>query len=476
LQPLARASRIVLGVTLMVVLTATAHGNPASTARAGVSAKPPPPCRVISNPKDVLPAKSSTLLTVQLGYQCILAHYVTGTTSLDDRTLLRGAYNAVENDLKQAGVTVPASPVPSMTGSHDVDWTIFAQWFNQLLSGYGSSSLLSNSLAQVCLSGMASALKDEHTVYLPAQYMQQVSAQLADGPIPTLGFEMSPVTDTVKLPIYVTDVFGSGPAAAAGLRPGDIITAIDGSPPVSEGQPTLSLFDLLVPKSGTTLSLTIDRPATGETKTVSMTIRTLTMPVIKSKVLPSGIEYVKLYSFTADSAHQVLKALQAFAKSASPTGVILDLRNNAGGYADQAARIISAFVHKQVIGYIVDGSGNRVAQHTDDSILLLHLPLAVLIDGGSASSSELVAEAIKDLHAGIVVGQRSQGAIAEAEFFNLDDGGGMEITEKRVLGAKAEKLEGVGVVPGAAAVASPQDLSAGRDPVIDRAVQALQAG
>jgi carboxyl-terminal processing protease len=190
-------------------------------------------------------------------------------------------------------------------------------------------------------------------------------------------------------------------------------------------------------------------------------------------MLASGIAYVRLYTFSADSAGQVLRAVRQIAQSAPLKGVILDLRNNPGGYVDQARELLSAFAHHHVISYLVDGRGQRTAAWTDDSVPLLHLPLAVLIDAGSASSSELVAEAVKDLRAGVVVGQRSAGALAQAEFFALNDGGGIEITEDRVLGARAEIVDGVGITPDATVVASPLDLSAGHDPVIDRAVESL---
>ena len=461
-------SRILMCATL-VVIGVFAAGGPPQAAR---GAAQPPRCATIAAPGDVQPAASSSVLTVEQAYQCIVRYYVTGNTTLDDRVLLRGAYSAVETDLEQDGLRT-AVPEPGFTGNRLEDWSVFAHWLNDVLTSFPVSSAMTARLSQLSLSGMAAALKDEHTVYLPAQYMEQIAAQLANGPIPTLGFETSPMTNTVEPPIYLTDVFQSSPAAAAGLKPGDIITAIDGVPPISGGQPSGGLLSLLVPTAGTSFALTMERPATGMSWTVSMSVRKLATPVITSRMLASGIAYVRLYTFSADSAGQVFRAVRDSAQSAPLKGIILDLRNNPGGYVDQASELLSAFAHHQVISYLVDGRGQRTAAWTDDSVPLLHLPLAVLIDAGSASSSELVADAVKDLHAGIVVGQRSAGALAQAEFFALNDGGGMEITEDRVLGARAEIVDGVGITPDASVVASPLDLSTGHDPVIDRAVEAL---
>ena len=461
-------SRMLLCAVLLVTAL-FASGGAAEHARAAAQ---PLPCATIAAPDDVLPATSSTLLTVEQGYQCIFKHYVTGNTTLDDRVLLRGAYLAVETELEQDALRT-AVPEPDLTGNRLEDWSLFAHWLGNILTSFPVSSAMTTRLSQLSLGGMTAALKDQHTVYLPAQYMEQVAAQLADGPIPTLGFETSPITDTVELPIYLTDVFQSSPAAKAGLKPGDIITAIDGMPPTNGDLPSSGLLSLLVPEVGTSFALTMDRPSTGASWTVSMNVRKLATPVISSRMLPSGIAYVRLYTFSADSAKQVFRAVRGIAQSAPLRGMMLDLRNNPGGYVDQASELLSAFAHHQVVSYTVDGRGRRTATWTDDSVPLLHVPLAILIDAGSASSSELVAGAVKDLHAGIVVGQRSAGALAQAEFFALDDGGGMEITEDRVLGANAEIVDGVGITPDESVVASPLDLSNGHDPVIYTAVSAL---
>jgi carboxyl-terminal processing protease len=305
--------------------------------------------------------------------------------------------------------------------------------------------------------------------------MKAEISQLNDGPAPTLGFVISPIANTIKLPIYITDVFSGTPASGAGLEPGDVITAINGTPPVVNGQPTLGLVNLQIPTSGSKLTLTVTRPSTGISETVTLTTRTLQTPVTTEKLLASNIGYVKLFSFTSDAASRVFKSIQALQRSAKLTGLVLDLRNNLGGDVDQAVRIISAFVHKGIVSYSVDGSGHRTALTTVDSVPLLRIPVVVLIDSGSASSSEVVAATVKDLRLGRVVGQTSAGALAGAEFFGLNDGSGMEITEEHVLGPKAEKIDGVGVQPNDVVLETALDLSNGRDPVVTQAVKELQA-
>ncbi|MDB5059798.1 MAG: hypothetical protein JWO59_3270, partial [Chloroflexi bacterium] len=336
--------------------------------------------------------------------------------------------------------------------------------------------LVQGALAELSLLGMGSALKDDHTSYLPAQFIKPALAQLNDGPVPSLGLVTSPITNTIRTPVYITDVYPHSPAADAGLLPGDTITQIDGTAPASGGQPSAALINVLLPQSGVKVTLTIQRPSSGTSKTVTLNTRTLQTPTTTSRLLPNGVAYVRLYEFTSHASNSVFSAVRKLGSTTKLTGIVLDLRNNQGGDVVQASRLISAFVHNAVIGYTVDGLGKRTAQRTDDKVPLLHLPLAVLIDGGSASSSELIAGTVRDLHVGQVVGERSAGALAEAEFFGLGDGSGFEITQARVLGPKAEKVDGIGIQPNVVAPTSAGDLSAGRDPAVNRAVQFLQAG
>jgi len=257
------------------------------------------------------------------------------------------------------------------------------------------------------------------------------------------------------------------------LLPGDIVSAIDGVSPAAN---VFGLVSLLLPQAGAQTALTILRPSTGLTKTVVLTARTMLTPVVSSKLVGADIAYVKLYEFAADAYRQVQSALKSLSRTTTLKGVILDLRNDGGGDEGQAVQLISSFVHDGIIAYRVNGSGRRQPQRTDDAVPLLHLPLAVLVDGGSASASEILASTIKDYHAGQIVGQRSLGAVAEAEFYGLNDGGGLEITVSHLLGPDGEMLDGVGVEPTQVVATSPGDLSKGFDPAVSRAVQDLQMG
>jgi carboxyl-terminal processing protease len=359
-----------------------------------------------------------------------------------------------------------------LTGNRDGDWQIFSQAYTALINGLPRLATVQEALAQVALQEMASALKDDHTAYLPSDAMRPAIAQLSDsGDVPSFGVVTSPITPTA--PLFITDVFQGSPAAKAGLKPGDTITAIGGQALFSGGQANAGLFHFALPQIGTPVTLTVLRPASGAILTVTLSPRNLVPPDTRVRLLAGTIAYVRLYGFTKHAANEVLDGIKGLGPAVR--GVVLDLRGNEGGYADQAVRLLSSFIHHKVVAVSVDGNGKRDPQRTDDRVALLHLPLAVLIDQGSASSSEIVAGSVRDFGIGRLFGERTGGALAGAEFFALGDGSGLEITEAYVLGPESERIDGIGVPPDDHVATTAVELSAGHDPAVDQAVRYLRA-
>lgn len=458
-------SRIVILVILCFGLLALPE-----RAGAGRAQATPPLCTTINSPKDLHKAGTTVLTTIEQGYRCLLRHYVTGK-GLDDRVLLRGAYNGLVSQLRQLGVSLPGATLPALTGDREADWQVFSTAYTTLIKGLPQIGFIQGALAQEALLQMTTSLHDDHTSYLPPEAMQPAIAQLSDsGPIPSFGIVTSPITPTA--PLFITDVYPGSPAAAAGLKPGDTITAISGSAPFSNGSASIGLFHFALPTIGTPVTLTIHRPVSDTVLTVTLSPKNVAPPDTSTRLVAGSIAYVRLYQFTKHGAKKVFDAIKGL--GAGVHGVVLDLRGNEGGYADQAVQLLSAFVHQKVLAVSVDGKGKRDPQRTNNKVPLLHQPLAVLIDGGSASSSEIVAGTVRDFGLGRLIGERTGGALAGAEFFGLGDGGGMEITEAHILGPKGERIDGIGVPPDDRVPTTAADLSAGHDPAVDQAVRYLK--
>lgn len=454
----------VVALLACLIWPAAAHAGKVAT---------PVNCTILSSARSVSPVRTPSLRTVQEGFSCLLAHYVTGA-SLDERILLRGAYTEMDNALQENGIAVPDSMhEPAFAGSSGHDWQLFARVFDKLNSLLPANAVIPGALAQLALAGMAASLHDDHTDYVPGSQLKPLIGQLFDsGPIPTLGLVVS--ITTVTQPIFVTGLFNGAPAAQAGIKLGDVILLVNGHSPFSGVQGLAAYAPLLAPQMGVPVTLVVSRPATGATLTFHLRAKVLQTPDSISGVIAGHIYYVKLFSFTSDAARRIMAGITALPASAKIEGLVLDLRGNEGGVIDGAIDLLSAFAHHKTLFYSVDGKGRRSPQETDNSVPLLGWPLVVLTDSSSASSSEIVAGAVHDYHLGTIIGTRTAGALAGADFFGLNDGGGLEITEARVLGPRGETVDGVGVAPDQPLTTSPRDLSTGHDPVVDLAVRDLK--
>jgi carboxyl-terminal processing protease len=195
---------------------------------------------------------------------------------------------------------------------------------------------------------------------------------------------------------------------------------------------------------------------------------------VSARALNESLAYVKLTSFVPDAGNQVLAAIAGLNLGTHLRGVILDLRDNPGGDPTGVAQLLGAFVHGKIWGYLLDGKGQRSAQSTNDSIALLHQPLVVLTNRRCASACDAFAGAIRDLSIGPLVGTRTAGAIAGAASpYVLNDGSLLAITEQRSLGAKGEPLDSIGVSPDYQVPLTAQDVSAGHDPELEKAISLL---
>lgn len=430
-------------------------------------------CNLITRSADVAPVRTPSLITVQEGFNCLLAHYVTGS-KLDDRVLLHGAYSQMTATLQGNGLALPATiSEPAFTGKAATDWQLFAAVYQRIAALLPAHQFIPGVLPELALYGMTGSLNDRHTSYYPGDQLHPYLAQLFDsGPVPTVGVVISPIDPSQ--PLYVTDVLTGTAAARAGMRPGDVITLVNGHDPYADVQGLLGLAPLVIPQVGVPLTLVVTRPATQATLTFHLAPQSLKAPDTIARIVAGDVYYVKLFGFTADAANEVFADIKALHGPAGMEGVVLDLRGNGGGLVDGAVRLLSAFVHNKTLFISVDGNGKRDPQKTDNSVPLLHQHLVVLTDSGSASSSEIIASAVRDYHLGTIVGTRTAGALAGAEFYGLSDGSGLEITEAHVLGAKGEVVDGVGVTPDNLITTTARDLSTGHDYTIDQAVRNLR--
>jgi carboxyl-terminal processing protease len=297
-------------------------------------------------------------------------------------------------------------------------------------------------LIENAINGMLTGL-DPHSSYMNAKAFKDMQIQ-TKGEFGGLGIEVSEDKGVIKVVSPIDDT----PAARAGIKPGDIITALDGKSVIG-----LTLNDAVDKMRGppnSKIVLTLKRQGVDKPIEVPLIRETIHIQVVKSRMEPNDIGYVRLTQFTeqADAGiKQAVKKLKA-ENNGHLRGLILDLRNNPGGLLDQAVAVSSDFVEQ---GEIV----STRARHPEDSQrwdakgddILDGAPMVVLINGGSASASEIVSGALQDHHRAVLVGTRSFGKGSVQTVIPLPGNGAMRLTTARYYTPSGRSIQALGIAP-----------------------------
>jgi carboxyl-terminal processing protease len=235
------------------------------------------------------------------------------------------------------------------------------------------------------------------------------------------------------------------PAARAGIKPGDLITSVDGK--TIEGLTLQEAVDKLRGPPNTQVRLTIKRE--GDTSPILLT---LTREIIHIEVVKArregDIGYVRLSVFNDDTDRDLRAALAGFRKSGKLSGLVIDLRNNPGGLLDQAVAVSDDFLNN---GEIVSTRGRLSdddhAWYAKAGDLGAGLPIVVLINNGSASASEIVAGALQDNHRAVLLGTRSFGKGSVQTLYPLDNEGAIRLTTARYFTPDGRSIQGEGIIP-----------------------------
>jgi carboxyl-terminal processing protease len=271
--------------------------------------------------------------------------------------------------------------------------------------------------------------------------------------------------------LTVIEPIQGSPAEAAGLRPGDEIAAIDGED-MTGVPPEVARTKVLGP-SGSTVILTIRREGVEDTFDVEITRAHIVIPSVESEMLEGQIAYVSLATFGETSAEDLKNAIQELLAQ-DPNGLILDLRNNSGGYLDSAIDVGSLFLSDGVLAYEEYGDGTRVTYEPTSEAIAADIPMIVLVNEWSASASELVAGTLQDRGRAQIVGAITFGKGTVQSWIPLsDDQGAVRITIARWLTPNGTSVHETGVTPDYQVEFTEEDMLAGMDPQLDRAVELL---
>ena len=257
-----------------------------------------------------------------------------------------------------------------------------------------------------------------------------------------VGIGVLVLEDAETMTLIVAQAFSGSPAAEAGLLPGDKIVEVDGENVV--GRPTAETMSMIRGPEATSVNITIYRPYENETFTVSIVRARITVPSVFHEMMPNQTGYIRIEGFDDATRGQFSIALADLLEQGIE-GLILDLRNNPGGGLHVVTHIANYFVPEGVVAYTVDASGRR--QDFNSTAEYLGIPLVVLINGRSASASELLSGAIQDTGVGVLVGEQTFGKGIVQHLRNLSDGSAIKVTVAKYFTPNGTSIHGVGVAP-----------------------------
>ena len=313
--------------------------------------------------------------------------------------------------------------------------------------------------------GVIDRLGDKYTMLLPPRVAEDFRIDM-ESSFEGIGALVEPTDEDKRTGVRVVHPFENSPAEKAGLRPGDEILAVDGT------DVTNMLLDeavtLIRGPAGSQVVLTVKRDDDPPFD-VTITRAKVDIPVLESKMLDDNILYVKLYEFSDPSKDKMEHALKQGLKDGAKA-IILDLRGNPGGRLDRAIQIASMFIKE---GVIVKETGQRNLDHmaTGNLIVPEDIPVVVLVDGGSASASEIVAGALQDYKRAILIGEQTFGKGSVQTLFDLKDGSLLRVTSAHWYTPKDRQINGVGLRPDL--VVSPS-LDTNEDLQLDAAIDYLK--
>ena len=302
-----------------------------------------------------------------------------------------------------------------------------------------STKVTKKSLMQGALKGMLESLDDPHSVYFTSEELRSFQEDIK-GKYVGVGMV---IQKKVGEPLTVVSPIEDGPAYKAGIKPKDQIVEIDGESTYNLTSEEAS--KRLKGKANTSVKVKVYRETNKLTKVFELKRETIELKYVKSKMLEGGIGYLRLTQFGDNVYPDMKKALEGL-QAKGMRALILDLRSNPGGELGQSIKIASMFIEKGKIVSTRQKKGEETV-YSREGKYFGNFPMVVLINGGSASASEIVSGALKDYKRATLIGEKSFGKGSVQTLLPLPDGDGIKITIAKYYTPNGISIDGTGIEP-----------------------------
>ena len=300
----------------------------------------------------------------------------------------------------------------------------------------------SGELTESAIEGMLRTL-DPYSAYLTPERFKELEIGTS-GEFGGVGMEVTVENGVLTV---ITPIEGT-PAQKAGIKPKDQIIAIEGKP--TKGMVVQEVVKLLRGPKGSPVNVTVKSPGDKEPRVVTLIRDKVVVKSVKPELMPGNIGYIKLSQFQENTSLELKKALTEMQTDSggSMKGIILDLRNNPGGLLSEAIEVVDEFVDNGLIVSVKGRSEGQTREHyATKSGDFEKYPIVVIVNDGSASASEVVAEALQDSNRAVILGTNTFGKGSVQTIIRLDDGSGLKLTTAKFYAPSGRSINEVGVTP-----------------------------
>jgi carboxyl-terminal processing protease len=364
----------------------------------------------------------------------------------------------------------PATVSPPGAGENEVFALFWETWAIIQRDFYGELPT-DEELTYGAIRGATNMLDDPYTAFVEpaaAEHRRQTDSSSYEG--------IGALVTMEDGQLVIAEPFRDQPADRAGLRSGDIVIQVDDTP--IENMSLYEAIALILGPAGSQVRLTIVREGE-EPFEVEVTRAVIDIPLVESEMREDGIAYVSLFQFNADATGKLREAIRDLLDQ-NPTALIFDLRGNPGGYLNEAVLTTGLFLPNDSVVLIERTKEDEVYLTAEDfgaaGPTAPDIPMVVLVNGGSASASEIVAGALQDYGRATLVGERTFGKGSVQLLHELSNGAELRVTKARWFTPDDRAIHGEGLEPDIAVELTPEDVDAELDPQLDRAVEYLLIG
>lgn len=342
------------------------------------------------------------------------------------------------------GMQLSSRPILGKTNSGDSSFDDLADPFHQtwdiIHEQFLNQPVDDTKLVQGALRGMMDSLNDPYSAYMdPDEYRVQ------NTPLQGEYTGIGAWVDTTGEFLVIMSPMPNSPAEEAGLLPGDKIIGIDDED--MTGLDPILVLDKILGPAGSKVKITIEREQSPELFDFEIERAVIQVPSVESRLIDENIGYIRLYTFGANSSEEFQENLLSLLDQ-NADGIILDLRNNTGGYVDTAIEITSLFISDKAVLIEEWADGSQDIYRTKGEAVVGSIPLVVLVNGGSASASEITAGALQDYGRAILVGSQTFGKGYIQNWIPLaGDNGAVRITIARWLTPNGRQIQDFGLTP-----------------------------